>query len=661
MEHLVIYGARATQPERTAAEDLRRDLEQVVGRSIRIAVETEDLPEKQQIYLVGSPSTSDWIDRFTKQGDLEVTADTPGPQGGWIKRIDREDGTPFLVLAGSDPAGVQRAVYEFSHKALGVDPARYFTNLAPARRPSFEPSAVDQRIDPPRVPIRCYFDNDNDELANLSEPLLQFDMATWHGVFETLNRLGYNAIDIHDHLGRSEFYRWDYYKELRPDFHVDLAYLQQVIDLAHSRGLMVQVPMYLCWEFKHINEEEAGCWTKFKERWIETWRYYMKETPIGDCDIFLNRPRSQLWDAQYRSACGEDVPSIMTEAFTAMHDVILEHNAKAILVCDLYTHGMKVWESGRFNPPHDFIMAWPNNQYGGFAAWPGETRDYRFGLYMHAGFWLNHVVPDPYPERIATSMKTALMEKGFDHYCLVNAQTFRHFLLNLEAYARACEDPEHFHGEAFYREWTTRYFGPEASDAAIAALTALHTIGAGGEGTPNQPPEARAKGGYIKIMHSLMNAIDDCQQAKIYDSLEEAQVQRHVAREQLQQLHKALEHALQAEASAGLRADLAHDQLVLPIRLFTQTMDMLATLYEALLAWNEYARGLDNDRLEDANNYVLRVKELLDAQLRTRRRGDRDPKWAGWYRPDRRRPNGGFPTFEDLDKIRFTAREPVGE
>lgn len=132
--------------------------------------------------------------------------------------------------------------------------------------------------------------------------------------------------------------------------------------------------MYLAWEFRHISEEEANSWTRHKQRWIDTWQYYLKDSPLGKGDSFLNRPRSQLWDCHYMTGTGEDTGVVMTEAFTAMRDIVLEHNPRAGLICDLYAHGQELWRSGRFNPPREYIMLWPNDGYGLFEPFPEDTR-----------------------------------------------------------------------------------------------------------------------------------------------------------------------------------------------------------------------------------------------------------------------------------------------
>ncbi|MFA6241042.1 MAG: glycosyl hydrolase 115 family protein, partial [Candidatus Hydrogenedentales bacterium] len=571
MKHTVVYGVDATPLERNACEDLKSDLEKVIGPPVFLHEEHLGRHDKGTVYLVGTPSSSGWVGMLADHGEIDVTHERPGKQGGIIKRIDRPGHGPLVVLAGSDAKGAQNVVYDFARDVLGIDPYHYFTGYAPAVRPDFLPDTLDRTVAPPRVPILCYFDNDDDELANMTQPYLQFDKNTWRGVLDTLARTRYNAIDLHDHLGRSEFFLWEDYIKLRPGYHTDLELLDWVIDYAHAKGIMAQIPMYLAWEFKHITEEEGVCWARHKQRWIDTWRYYMQDSPLGKADLFLDRPRSQIWDCQYKSACGEDTGAVMTEAFTALRDVVLEHKPDATLLCDLYAHGQALWKSGSFAPPKDYILLWPNNGWGLFNPFPEDKRGYRFGTYMHAGFWLNHVVQDPYPRRIEKSMKELLVTHEATEYCLVNGQTFRHFILNLEAYAKATYAPEAFDGETFLQDWAVRYFGHEAAPHVVRAFDLLHEVS--GEG-------------YVRLIHEAVASEKACLSKEAVADLPALEKAVKETESRLALLNTALREAEKANLLANDQAHFCHDHVVLPIRLFMETVALHLELQKALLAWS---------------------------------------------------------------------------
>ena len=51
------------------------------------------------------------------------------------------------------------------------------------------------------------------------------------------------------------------------------------------------------------------------------------------------------------------------------------------------------------------------------------------------------------------------------------------------------------------------------------------------------------------------------------------------------------------------------------------------------------------------------AKENLKAVYDRRMQGDKNKLWKGWYDPAIRRPNNGFPTFDDLEKIQMNLQK----
>ncbi len=573
--------------------------------------------------------------------DLEGVTGTRSPDG-FSCRFMMDDTIPTggykihckksrLLFKGGDAEGLIRGIYRFTRDVLDVDPLKHWTGMPYPRKEHIEVAHVRLEAPSPHVPVRCYFDNDNDELANLKEPYLQFDWPTWKAVIDTLLRLGYNAIDLHDHLGRSEFHRWPFYKNLKPDYTTDVDLLNQIIDYAHARGMLIQIPMYLQWAFKTITEDESLCWRKYNQKWLDVWSFYLEHTPIGKGDIFLNRPRDQLWDYPYRSSCGEDTAEVMTDMFGKLRDLILAHNPNAILVCDLYSEGLEVWKTGRFLPPKEYIMIWPNNGFGRFESLPGAKRhDYRFGAYLHAGYFLNHVVLDPYLKDIEESAKNIFLKENASEYMLVNGQTFRPFILNLEAYARAAEDPETFDAGIFAREWARRYWGPEAEAVIEDVFSLWHKA---------------SDRGYIHQMFRLTSLLDDWEKKGSPEMGEERtcelpELSRRM--DLLEQAQNKLDFPVQ-----GVRSDFLHDHLILPITLLRQLLACTECAYRAALSKDT----------EECLKALREAQSSFEEHRSTRLAGDRDLRWKGWYDPATRRPNGGFPTAAQFERlIELTAR-----
>lgn len=355
-------------------------------------------------------------------------------------------------------------------------------------------------------PIRCYFDNDSDELINHQSRDGQVNIAVYRQLARSLKLMGYNAIDIHDQLGRREFYHDPSYRA-RWNYQADLNHIDALIDAIHEEGVMVQIPMYLCWQFRTLLEEQE-CWSRYSRDWINLWHYYMQKTPLGKGDIFLFRPRSPLWDSPYRCKCeacqSKGLGTIMTEAFAALEEAILDKNPNAILICDLYSQGAKTWQEGAFHPSDKWVMVVADNGYGKLIPPEGAGRPpHKWGVYLHAGFWMNHNVQDPHVVPLAESVRRADQE-NLNHYILVNGQSFKNFILNLELCAQAAVAPQEFKLDQYLLNWAERLFGKEvAADTTklIYLIAKGHVaIGVG----PAYLDKADFERGYVAIFRGLV-------------------------------------------------------------------------------------------------------------------------------------------------------------
>ncbi len=283
-------------------------------------------------------------------------------------------------------------------------------------------------------PIRCYFDNDSDELINFHGKNGLVDLDVYREMLISIKSMGYNAVDIHDQLGRAEFYLWDSYKKYW-NYKGDIDHINKIIDLIHDEGMLVQIPMYLAWGFNPI-DETADCWSNHSDQWIQKWTEYV-HSPLGKADIFSLRPRSPIYDYPYGCTCDKcsqlGTGEIMTQAFTAIEKIITDVKPNALLICDLYAEGYPLWEDKSFTISDQWLIMISDN---GFGRLPNHstmgTSNNKWGIYLHAGFWLNHTVQDPHLDVLYNSVQLAY-EKNMTNYILVNGQSFKDFKLNIEA------------------------------------------------------------------------------------------------------------------------------------------------------------------------------------------------------------------------------------
>jgi len=631
---VILYGNKASEIEHNAADDLKNDiLKAYPEESVLISGENYKLKASDKnIIIIGTKQTSRKIaELYSKKQNLLFSTELE-PETFILQSQSSGNNTipkKFYII-GADNRGLYYGVYEFSAKILHIDPYEYWTGKKPQPRKKFVLPEMSFREKPPVFAKRGYFDNDDDMLANWKGRKLIVEFDIWKEMINSLMRLRYNYIDIHDLLGRAEFWQWDYYKKMT-EYHTDLDLVNKVIDYAHSKGMMVQIPMYLGWEFHHMDLDKI-CLTKYYDHWMEVYKYYLTKTPLAKADIYLQRPRHPYYDMSYR--CKEETDAgiksgpLMTKMFKGLLNLIEKYNPHAVLVCDLWREGRTMWRNGDFVPDHKIQMLWADYYGGDFREWPDDLKRYKFGIYVHAGIWLNQVMQDPLVYQISAAVKEAV-SRNMTNNMFVNGQDFKHFILNLELCARVAWDPLGFKPANFYKEWTSRYFGEKASPFVIKSLILLHQA-------------HKATGGFRAIMGASV---------KILENLEKP--------EQKFKFH--LKNIAETEGLSRLALELAEetlplvpeksrmvydDQIVFPVTIYNMNIRFLkdVTLYAQYLkngihntqAYSLYAQNMKNS--------LLILRKMLD-------KGSKWKKWDGWTKCENFRVFTPPPKIEYLDDI----------
>lgn len=630
----LLYLADSHQAIKLAAKDLQAELAMVPDATITSGPDANS--NASLTILIGTAAQLKGHKLLTAQSQALLT-EIPGPRAALMHQ--QTAASPLILLAGGDVQGTQYAVYDFSQQYLQTDPLRYWTGTQPQTvSMSHLLQLRTQRIDAPVVPLLVYFENDVDELANFRGTKLQYDWQSFTALIDSLVRMRYNAIELFDMLGRIEFYQRPEYQSRYPSYQIDQAYLNKMIDYIHDKGMLLQVDMMMGRQLGSLSEAESNCWSEHQQSWKDMWLYYLKQTPIGRADIFSLRPRHQVWDWPYQSSCNEDKAQVFNQVYAALGQLLDQHKPGAVKVCTCYHDGMQLFNAG-FNPPKDFIVAWSDNGWGDFDVLPVSDKGHPMGTYVHAGFWLNHDVADPYPDRIEQVMRQMYQQHHADRYMMVNGQTFRPFLLNLAAYAESARLGTAFDSDTFTKNWLGRYFGDSATPAALAALQQLHQAHAG-------------EVGYVEILWQvkvLQGFLADkpVQQPGKHEFI--------VTADRIQPWFGATAPRIAAleagllQAHAGLNSAknpvFYHDFVILPLQ-----------LYLDLLRYNQLLLQMAQMKLYAASDWTgvkgaaLLQKAKAQLQLLHQRRltGDQDPRWRNWYHPDNRRPNNGFPVQADL-------------
>lgn len=628
----ILTGENASEVEINAANDLYADLVKVYPSEKVVIKKNSDklkCSDYRNLIVIGKKNSSEEIASFLN--DYKELK----PETFVLKSQTDKKGHNVLYIAGADDRGLFYGVYQFSQDVLGIDPCEYWTDCKPAVKENFSIPHISYEESAPIFPLRGYFDNDNDMLANWKGRKLIVELDTWKEMINSLARMRYNYIDIHDLLGRTEYYYRDFYKNLT-EYHTDLELVDQVIDYAHSKGMLVQIPIYLGWEFHHIDLDKI-CLSENMEHWMDVYDYYLNESPIGKGDLFLQRPRHPYYDHAY--FCQEEAEAgikpgpLMTTMFNRLYEKIKKRNPDALLFCDLWSEGRIMWKKGEFKPNKEIQFLWADYGESNFRDWPEDHRGHPFGIYIHAGVWQNHVMQDPYPGLIQKAVVEA-NQRQMNNNILVNGQDFKHFILNLEACAKAAWSPDTFDSEQFYLDWTSRYFGEKAAPVVVESLKELHTA--------HLPA-----GGFRRIMAwKTVKTLNLLQKGKVLKVDDYAIKRAHDFANEAYLMAEKNKEKIKAKD-----LNVYNDQILFPAKIFMENVQ----LAEAVIVFNNTVYKLKNEPFKvgrddldevgmDMLNKLITLRKSLDS-------GSGWDKWEGWTKCKNFRMHTPPPTIEEVESV----------
>ena len=624
---LIVYGEKATAVELNASKDLKHDIESVCKERIDLKPYSDamSMEKYREVLYVGTKASNGFLNDYCKNASEGIFSNELEPETFILKSIDENS----HLIVGADVRGAFYGVYEFSKTILDVDPNAYWIGYDNKIQNKISIPLLSYRAKAPVFPYRGYFDNDNDLLANFKGRKLIVELDLWKEMINTLMRLGYNYVDIHDLLGRPEYYLRNYYIQMT-EFHTDLDLVSEVIDYAHSKGMMVQVPMYLGWEFKHLEMDEV-CLTQFHDKWMEIYEYYLAETPIGKADLFLQRPRHPIYDWPYKceeeTGAGIKTGELMNKMFEGLYQLIQKYKPGALLFCDLWSEGRPLWESGEFSPRKEIQMLWADHGYANFNEFPDDFKGYDFGVYIHAGVWKNNVTQSPYPNLIKDGVMDAIKNNATNNI-LVNGQTFKDFLLNISACAACAWGPVSFDPEQFYTNWTTRYFGEDVSAKTVEVLKLTYDA--------NVPI-----GGFRNTIKATENLLKNMEKNNFQLQSLTAAEESIVASERALEMVKQILPDLAPDKKISFV-----DQIAYPTEIFLLNLKLLET---AILLNNSLVNHANNSALikqksEEMRNSLISLLEKLS-------QGSGWEKWDNFYNPENFRIHTPPPTIEWVDKI----------
>ena len=567
-----------------------------------------------------------------------------GLDGAQAHRVIVEaDGT--VVLLGHGVLGVAYAVELFRRQWLRLDPLAYWLGTeAKPSKPVLTPGDV--TVKAPVFRERVFYENDADELINWSGRRLQMEWPHWKELIDTLVALGYSGLQVFDSAGRSEFVYWDYYRA-NARYELDAELLGRVLDYAHERGLMLAAPLGLAWPFRRLPTDHT-CWSRYAGEWKEIWRYYLTATPLRHADVLEIGVCDPLWDGHYRCRCELCAPrgrvAIEKEIASALAAIVRELAPAKRISLNTYGRSLAEFDSG---DAARAVLEHADRGYAVFEAGMELPPGQQGAVYIHAGYWLDHTVQNPYVQRLGETLRH-LAGRGATQWVRVNGQSFRPFMLMVEAAAVAAWSPETFDADAFVEAWAEEHLGPGTAKPFAVYIDALLALN---EATFTSGKER----GYVKLLlyhiYPLLREISD-DDAPAPDDLVRCLDTDSILR-CFQDLGSSMDHAeavvtaaqrtLAAAAAVGAvmrapgQAAIHDNEVAFPARLFAAA----AELYRALVVCRDERRA-GTVRTGTVERVVAATRTLWDLHLT----GPDHPKWREWYLPLRQRIFGTPPSPE---------------
>lgn len=444
----VVVGEGEALPVRKAAQDLCRDLQEVL--------------QKASPLVSKAPADGPAI-VIARSGE---TSDLTGPEAHAILREGDQ-----VRLVGTDLRGTIYAIYSFSEQFLDRPPWWFWAGWKPRAMAHIDiADGLKLTWKSPQVRWRGWFPNDTDLLS----PWIQRDYtAHWDRVLETMLRLKLNLLDIGE-------FSDDSLRKLRGP---------------RDRGLVVTTT--------HLAPFGASL-----RDWAEFWKKQGRASPppLRLADMAL---LEQFWEHHIRLALKEkvemiwmiglrgdgdkgfyktftDAPSEDAGRARVLQDVmhrqvaLLQHvtgQPEPLMRTVIYDEASDYMAAGLLHPPELPSLIW-NFSAARHDHFPApDLRRYRAPASRPLGYYFNvqfthtgsHLADGEGPWKMEQNHRM-LLDSGPDlRLSIVNSGNTREFPLTLSAHARMMWDFASYDSDRFLAEFCARHFG-EKNGPQVAAL-----------------------------------------------------------------------------------------------------------------------------------------------------------------------------------------------
>jgi len=458
----ILVDPTESGPVHRAVEDLKRDLQKVLGAPSPIVHSLAELEGREAIIVSGTGGLAN------EYRDAELT----GSEAHQVTVAD-VDGTRHVFLQGTDMRGTIYAIYTFSEKFLKVQPLWFWASLEHEQQESIDvPVNTKMVFAQPYVKWRAWFPNDRD----LFSPWQGRAPENYDAHLETMLRLKMNTLE-----GRlMDNAAWD-----RPYT------AGREARAARDRGLVITG--HHIFSFGSSMRDWDLYWTNIRgqeppptsvnsvDALKDFWRYHIETSLREKVEViwliaFRGNRDIQFW-AFYEDSPDTDaergavIESMMNEQVRMLKEVTGDKSPP--MRATLYAEKSNLFAAGHLRPPPDPTLIWNfvaarRDHFPAPDLQAMEVPDNRpLGYYMNFQFTSSgsHLAQAEGPWKMENNFRyvDGKNQRPLE-FSVVNAGNIREHLLSLNANAAMMWDLDGYDTGAFLLEFCELYFGADHAD-----------------------------------------------------------------------------------------------------------------------------------------------------------------------------------------------------
>ena len=442
-----------------AANDLAKDIEEIVGRKIKIIYTDKFQSEKKGIYI------GKFDDRLIKSLPENYNSQL---KNKWEKFVIKKH-QDNLFIVGSDIRGTVYGIFDVAER-IGISPWKWWADVHPEKKESIVLNLPHNGIeDCPSVQYRGIFLNDEDWglqpwAAKTFEPETNdIGPKTYEKIFQLLLRLKANTIWPAMHPSTKAFFSITGNKDMAEKYHI-------FIGTSHAEPMLRN----------NVDEWDKKTYGEFNyfinsNRVKQYWQERISETKNGNNIISLGM--RGIHDSRMEGKASQEEKKKLLEKIVLDQREMLRNTINKPIdsipqVLTLYKEVLNVYNDG-LKVPDDVTLMWTDDNYGYIRRLSDEIEQQRkggSGVYYHLSYW---GTPHDYlwlsttqPVLIWYEMSRAY-QNGAKKIWIVNVGDIKPGEYNMEFFLDLAWDINSINESTIKKhlvDWSTREFGEESAE-----------------------------------------------------------------------------------------------------------------------------------------------------------------------------------------------------